>query len=489
MSVNGARKMTAMKSAVEREIKLAVDGSFRLPALKGSPLPPTILTTVYYDTPDLHLLRSRITLRHRTQGRKSLWQLKLPLDCGRREVEMPGKVSTPPPQVLDLLFIHLQGSAVGPVATMRTRRTGTRVGGSKHDGAEVVLDEVAVLKDSSEVLTFREVEIERLKGDNALVARLEKVLRRAGAKDHDGRPKIFRALEFPVLQPLKPPVRNDPAPRHLVYFLSQQFDTLLSRDPGVRIGGESEDVHQMRVATRRLRSALRIARPLLKPEWEITLRNKLRWLGRQLGEARDLDVQIAYFREQVKSVKPPDRVAFHRFLGYLQRARSEVQRRLIRQLRRSRYVTLINRLAVAVREPVIVHHEVALPDLAAKAFKKLRRAVKGLGDSPSNEQWHCVRIRAKRARYAAELSERCVGQDATRFIDQMKLIQDQLGDIQDAVMAEVHLRRFTSKKAGSHSLFLAGQMVERQRQRRRDAKRAFLPAWKKVKKYGEEVWL
>ena len=97
MSVNGARKMTAMKSAVEREIKLAVDGSFRLPALKGSPLPPTILTTVYYDTPDLHLLRSRITLRHRTQGRKSLWQLKLPLDCGRREVEMPGKASTPPP--------------------------------------------------------------------------------------------------------------------------------------------------------------------------------------------------------------------------------------------------------------------------------------------------------------------------------------------------------------------------------------------------------
>ena len=83
-----------------------------------------------------------------------------------------------------------------PVATLRTRRTGVRVGGSK--GAEVVLDEVAVLKQSSEVLIFREVEIERLDGDAALVKRLEKTLRKAGAAEHDGRPKIFRALDLPT---------------------------------------------------------------------------------------------------------------------------------------------------------------------------------------------------------------------------------------------------------------------------------------------------
>jgi CHAD domain-containing protein len=402
-------------------------------------------------------------------------------------VELAGKSSTPPPQILDLLFIHLQGETVRPIATLRTRRTGIRVGGSR--GAEVVLDEVAVLKQSSEVLMFREVEIERLDGDDSLVNRLEKTLRKAGAADHDGRPKLFRALDLPAPRQLAPPHTGDPAVAHLRYILGRQLDILLSRDPGVRLGGESEDVHQMRVATRRMRSVLRVARPLLKPEWEEPLRHKLGWLGRQLGEARDLDVQIAYFKGQSESVKPQDRSTFGRFLEYLQQKRSKVQQQLVRHLRRPRYVALINQLIPAVREPEMGPHvDVTIPDLARKAFKKLRKAVKELDDSATNAKWHCVRIRAKRARYAAELSEWCSGRAAARFIDKIKLIQDQLGDVQDAVMAEDHLRRFTSKKAGKHSAFLAGQMVERQRQRRHKAKQAFPSTWRQVKKCGKQAW-
>jgi CHAD domain-containing protein len=202
-------------------------------------------------------------------------------------------------------------------------------------------------------------------------------------------------------------------------------------------------------------------------------------------------VQIAYFKGQSDSVKPPDRSSFERFTDYLQQKRSKVQQQLVRQLRRPRYVDLINRLIPAVREPAIVQNQnddVTLTDLAGKAFRKLRKAVKELGRSASDAKWHRVRIRAKRARYAAELAEICSGRAATRFIDQIKLIQDQLGDIQDAVMAENHLRRFTSKKAGRHSAFLAGQMVEWQRQRRRGAKQAFSSAWKKVKKCGKQAW-
>lgn len=373
-----------------------------------------------------------------------------------------------------------------PVATLRTRRTGVRVGGSK--GAEVVLDEVAVLKQSSEVLIFREVEIERLDGDAALVKRLEKTLRKAGAAEHDGRPKIFRALDLPTPRQMEPPRSGDPDSAHLRYILGRQLDTILSRDPGVRLGGERDDVHQMRVATRRLRSVLRAARPLLSPKWEEPLREKLKWLGRQLGEARDLDVQMAYFKRQTGGVKPPERAAFERFLDYLQQKRSKVQQRLVSQLRRRRYVALINRLIPAVREPAMVSHDITLPDLARKAFRKLRKEVKALDSSASNAKWHCVRIRAKRARYAAELSEWCSGRAATRFIDRIKLIQDQLGEIQDAVMAEDHLRRFTSKKAGKHSALLAGQMVERQRQRQRQAKQAFSSTWKDVKKCGKAAW-
>ena len=483
---NKNRPLASMKSAVEREVKLTVAAAFKLPPLKGARLPAKLLTSVYFDTPDLRLARARITLRHRTQGRKSRWQLKLPLDCGRREIEMPGKPSAPPPQILDLLFIHLQGGTVQPVATLRTRRTGMRVGGSR--GADVVLDEVAILKESSEVLMFREVEIEQLDGNASLVNRLETTLRKAGATDHDGRPKIFRALDLPAPQRPEPPERDAHAGAHLRYILGRQLNTLLSRDPGVRLGGDSEDLHQMRVATRRMRSILRVARPLLKPGWEEGLRDKLGWLGRQLGEARDLDVQIAYFKGQSDTVKPRERAALERFIEFLQNQRSKVQEQLISHLRRRRYVKLINQLIPAVREPAMVSNvDITLPDLARKAFRKVRKAVKELGDSASNAKWHCVRIRTKRARYAAELSESCSGRAATRFIEKIKLIQDQLGDIQDAVIAEDHLRRFTSQTS-RHSALLAGQMLERQRQRRRQAKQAFYSTWKQVKKCGKEAW-
>jgi CHAD domain-containing protein len=62
-----------------------------------------------------------------------------------------------------------------------------------------------------------------------------------------------------------------------------------------------------------------------------------------------------------------------------------------------------------------------------------------------------------------------------------------LGDIQDAVIAEDHLQRFTSKTSRQSAL-LAGQMLERQRQRRRQAKQAFYSTWKQVKKCGKEAW-
>jgi CHAD domain-containing protein len=475
-----------VKSAIEREVKLTVDAGFRLPPLKGVPLPGKTLTSVYYDTSDLRLARARITLRHRTEGKRSAWQLKLPLHDSRREVELPGKASTPSSQLCDLLFIHLQGKPIRPVATLRTRRTGMRVGGSR--GAEVVLDEVAILKESSEVLMFREVEIERLDGATALVARLEDRLRKAGARDHDGRPKMFRALKLPAPRQLEVPRGDDPPRAHLQYMLARQLDTILSRDPGVRLGGESEDLHQMRVATRRMRSMLRIARPLLKPEWEKPLRDKLGWLGRQLGGARDLDVQIAYFKTQFAKADASRRAAFERFIANLEQKRRKIQQKLVRQLRRPRYVTLINRLMNAVREPATTTRDISLPELAQKAFKKLRKAVKALDDTASNRAWHFVRITAKRARYAAELSELCSGRTTTRFIEKMKSIQDQLGDIQDACVAEDHLRRFRWKTTGKRSAFLAGEMVKRQRQRQRQAKRRFLSTWKKVKKCGAEAW-
>lgn len=475
-----------MKSLIEREVKLAVDATFRLPRLKGRRLPTKMLTSTYYDTPDLRLARSRITLRHRQEGGRVRWQLKLPLDGGRRELELPGG-TTPPAAMSDALFIHLQGKQLGPVATLRTRRTGVRVGGAQQ-GADVVLDEVAVLRGTSEVFTFREVEIEQLDSHVPVDERLEPMLRKAGASDHDGRPKVFRALELPSPSPLKPPSPDDTDDAHLSYMLTRQLEALLMHDPGMRVGGKIEDVHQMRVATRRMRSILRVARPIVDPLWAEPLRRRLDWLGRRLGDARDLDVQIHYFRKQLDSISERDRRALADFIGYLERKRAKAQRGLLRELRRPRYVHLIDRLSLDVWTPHCVRHKTTLQDLAGQAFRTLCKSVKQMAETASNSEWHGIRIRAKRARYAAELSELRMGQPATQFIERLKVIQDHLGDMQDAAVAETLLRRYIVKRLSGHSQFIVGQLVERQQQRQRDAQKAFVSEWKALKKCGQHLW-
>ena len=91
-----------MKTIRERELKLDVEPGFTLPDLGGRPIAPRTFTSTYFDTPEHRLLRSGITLRRRVENRKGVWQLKLPSDVGRFELEAPGG-PTPPRAFLDLL--------------------------------------------------------------------------------------------------------------------------------------------------------------------------------------------------------------------------------------------------------------------------------------------------------------------------------------------------------------------------------------------------
>ena len=99
MSCNGTVKrattIDGVKAIRERELKLDVDPGFTLPDLGGRPIPPRTFTSTYFDTPEHRLLRSGITLRRRVENRKGVWQLKLPSDGGRFELEEPGG-PTPP---------------------------------------------------------------------------------------------------------------------------------------------------------------------------------------------------------------------------------------------------------------------------------------------------------------------------------------------------------------------------------------------------------
>jgi CHAD domain-containing protein len=335
---------------------------------------------------------------------------------------------------------------------------------------------------------FRELEIEQVNGKDSTLPDLERQLRRAGAEDHDGRPKLFRALSLPRPAPDAPPPQDALVVDHLKWALAQHVRWLLAHDPGTRFGIESESLHQMRVATRQWRAVLRAARPLLVPEWADSLRDELRWLGHLLGPARDLDVQLAYFREESAALDARDRKPLAQFVTHLQTQREHVQQVVLSELRSARYLELVRRLQLAAHDPSVVESTVTLRELAKREFIQLRKAIRQVGASPNSATIHEIRIKTKRARYAAELAEPTVGKPATRFIDKARVVQDVLGLHQDAIQAEAHVRAFLKHSTGVRAAFVAGRMVERQRERRAKAIKEMRTLWEGLLKRGEKAW-
>lgn len=477
----------SISSHPEREIKLTIGADFRLPQLPGTPLTRRLLTSTYYDTVAHDLARAGITLRHRIVRGKQSWQLKILLGEDRQEVEVAGTQTDPPAALLEALILHRGNRKVMPVVMLRVWRSGVLVCRGRVPVAEIAVDHVTVVKNGSVIQRFRELEIEQRQGDEASLRSIERGMREAGASDHDGRPKFFRALSLSA--PISPvqPEAEAPASEHLKSALAQHVGWLMAHDPGTRLSTEIESLHQMRVATRRLRAVLRTCRPILLPAWVTSLEQELRWLSEVLGPARDLDVQIAYFVEQSGSLHVRERTLLAKFISQLRTQRHTVQKVILSELTSARYFDLIRRLQQAARDPSLVESFLSIGQLAKMEFMKLSKAIKRIGPSPTNPALHKVRIKTKRARYAADLARASLGKPAVRFIKSARAVQDLLGIYQDAIQAEHHVQQFLQHSTSVHAGFLAGRMVERQRQRQASVHQQMKPFLKVLLKRSKKV--
>ncbi len=355
-----------MKRTIEREVKLVPGDGFKLPEL-GRPLPDRAFVSTYHDTADLRLARHGVTFRHRLEGGAGAWQLKLPRGASRLELEEPGPPARPPRAFLELLAAHLRGGAdLVRVARLRTRRQGVHA-----DGADVVEDSVAVLEGQRVTSRFRELEVELVDGDEETLRRLERALRDAGAEAREFRPKLYRVLDlaYPV-EPVELPA-DAPALEVLAAALHEQYDALLAHDPGTRLGADLEDLHQMRVATRRARAFLRTVRSIVDPAWSGPLREELGWLGAALGPARDLDVLLERIRADVDAGGHASDA--RGLVEALEEEHAAARADALAALSDERYLGLLDRLEGA--EPQAAEGATAtLPQLWWGAFRKARRA-------------------------------------------------------------------------------------------------------------------
>ncbi len=478
-----------MKQTLERELKLDVERSFRLPALPGQSLPPRVFVSRYFDTPDHRLARHGVTLRCRVEKRRSLWQVKLPRGAARLELELAAPPSRLPDEIGCLLRVYARDADVVPVATLRTRRTGVLVREKGHPVAEVVLDSVAVLDGRRVKRRFREVEVELVgAGDEKVLERVGATLREAGATESAGTPKVFRALGLDLTVEAGPPESSATPLDRVLAMLRAQLEAIRAHDPGTRLGEDPEELHQMRVAVRRLRAVLRAARGMFAKKPIQALREELGWLGAALGGRRDLDVLREYLRGEVRALEPADRAAGRSLLRRLERPGVQARAELLAALDGARYFTLLDRIEEMLAHPPVHDANITLAGVASREWKKLRKAVKALPDAPSADDLHAVRIREKRARYAAELAAPDVGHSAERFVERLKELQDVLGEHQDAVVAESRLRDLAREAPGGRTGFVAGLLVERQHARQQAARSAFEESWPDVQRRGHKTW-
>jgi len=493
----------------EREAKLAVPVGFELPELGGAddeflaePQAPRRLRTTYYDTPDLRLARWGASLRHRPgEG----WTVKLPEGQQgalliRAEHVFPGDGRRPPAEAVDLVRAFVRGGQVSPVVRMRTLRRPVAL--RDQEGAplaEIVDDEVQVLDGRRISARFREVEVELAEaaGADVLQGVLDR-LGRAGAEAADLSPKYLRALagrDSQLGPELAQPELDAGASVEalLRHDLAANTARLFRHEAAVRIGEDPEAVHQARVATRRLRSTLRTFRKLLEPEWTTRLRDELKWLADLLGAVRDADVMLARLDGHLAALPESDAKAGRRLLRRLVERREADRGRLLEAMGEPRYATLLDDLVAAAAAPALLPGAdrpaaEVMPDLVAKPWRRLRKTVRAAGTDPADDELHQIRIRAKRARYAAEAVEPVIGKPAERFADADADLQDVLGDQHDAVVGEAWLRQAAARAARRDEALVAGLLAAADRAGADAARAAWRPAWKALDRKKLRSW-
>lgn len=497
---------------LERERKLAGWAGFELPNLDGVrdevtavPLPELQLEAAYYDTADLRLARSGISVRFRTgEGPAGKWTVKLPEGPSgpslvRREIDVVASGRHVPAEVASLVRAHVRSALLAPVGTLQTRRRRVELRAGDHRLAEVADDEVSVLEGRRVALRFREIEVEL--ADGAPADLLEAVVERlvtAGATPSEQTPKIVRALGPRALDPpdlAGAPLDPDSATLGDVVgaAIAEGFRRLVRHDPGVRLGGDPEDVHQARVAARRLRSDLRTYRGVVDQARLGDLRDELQWLGSVLGLVRDADVLHERLRAQIGLLPAVDTRAGAALIRRLEAERDAARRDLLEALDGDRYLRLLDALAEAADVPPVNDTAAelarrALPGIVHGPWRHLQKAVEELGDHPEDEALHDLRIRAKRARYAAEAAAPVLGKPATRFAKAVASLQTVLGDLQDAVVAEDWLRRVGGKCPAAQAL-VAGELIAIQRGAMAAARAEWPVAWDEVAGKKLRAWL
>ncbi len=491
------------------------------------------ISDTYLDTEDWRIYRAGYALRVREKGGKVEATMKLISASDDGEGLKKRREISEPLTSKDFSILPKSGGPVGErvhaltgqkllrtLFEVRTRRKTYEASfGADGDGAvgegaafgeaavweaavgEIALDETEIPVEGGPPAVLRRVEVEVERGAVGAVSPFVEELRRGCRLTPSTASKFEAGLLASELSPPEEPefgstdISSSMSVGEVAYAVMRgQFAIFLRHESGTRIGEDPEELHDMRVASRRLRAAMQIFKDAL-PVRSKKLREELKWISGVLGEVRDLDVQLEQLEAWISSAAPDDRDPLGELRGVLEERRGKARKSMLRVLDSRRYARFVEsysgflargpaRRSQYARRAVL---EVG-PELVRKRFRKVRKAGDGLEkDSPAGE-YHELRKRGKRLRYALEFLSKIYGKSATDLTKALKSLQDVLGDHQDAEVAVAHLRELAlpakRRRGGGISprtVFLMGGISHRYEMRAAELREEFPTAYGEIK--------
>jgi CHAD domain-containing protein len=468
---------------------------------------------LYLDTFEWTLLRHGLSLRLRVADGRRLYTLK---SVGvvhegiadRFELEVPVSRKTADPTAITAKAIRRR---VDPViwprklleqVMVRTERRTYRLSGSSGLRVELAFDvsrfQARGLNARRMARRLYEMEAELLRGDAEELSRISRELVERLACRPSARSKLEAAMErLKIAVPSKKPPKRlsvrggdrfDLAVRKIVSFQLGRFEEHL---PGVRLDVDTEFVHQARVATRRMRSALGLFEGAIPEGTAERFRADLGKVASSLGDVRDLDVfllNLPRFFSKIESSSEEERRSLEHWVldhraGAIERLRAYLDSPGARAFRRRLHAYLDSPLPRRPRSPLALKTlgETA-PAVILGHFDAVVRRGRKVMQKPGRKNFHKLRIEMKRLRYACEFVTPAYGDALEPFIERTVDIQDCLGELQDTVFTRAFIERiledWRGKAVDPGMLFVLGEIYQLQGEIARSKQAAFADIWR-----------
>ncbi len=444
----------------------------------------------YLDTDDWRFHRAGFALRIRSESGKSEATLKS-LHSASTEVadrrELSETLENPESESIRHAIgpvgsrVHAVSGARALLPLFEVRTSRQRFAVHKEDQAEqlgeIALDETVISRPQGEPQTsMQRVEVEALTEEREPLQSLVKTLRTDCALEVASDSKYSQGLKSVGLAPGPvpefAPMSVDASmtlPEVALANLRRYLSAWHLHEPGARLGDDPKELHDLRVAGRRMDAVLRQFRTSL-PESFLGMRPTLKIVLRTLGNARDLDVALCELDTFSRELPKSDRKSVEPLRRHLLSERSRARIQMLSVLDSSRVQRCLLELTSLLSAPAAASAGTsaklaleAAPELIRRRYRKLRKSADLLTPDSSVKAFHEVRGQVKKFRYALEAVDVIYGKPADAMLRALRRWQERLGVQQDAAVASDRLKTLAGtppKGSLPETLFLMGRLAE-----------------------------